>query len=364
MWIIASVIFCIVMVSCLTLPPSFGKTKPFLDDSGNVLSGSISEKIFIDINGDPLGMFIMAKDENKPVILFLSGGPGIPGFFLEQKYPTGLANEFVVCFLEYRGTSISYNSNTSADTMTTEQYISDVIGVTDYLRERFGQDKIYLMAHSFGTYIGIQTAAQNPELYHAYISLAQIVNQVQSEKMAYSYMRDQYRAAGNEKMVKKFEDYPIFTSDQAYERYFTSSFRDTAMHDLGVGTARDMRSVITGIFLPTLGCTVYTPMERINIWRGKAFASSTAVVKEIKHFNAFEHVPSLDIPTYFFAGAHDYTCLYSLQKEYYVQIQAPLKGFYTFENSAHSPLFEQPDKAIGLLMQDILNGTNSLSEQI
>lgn len=75
----------------------------------HVLSGSISEKIFIDINGTSLGMFIMAKDESKPVILFLSGGPGIPGFFLEQEYPTDLENEFVVCYLEYRGTSLSYN---------------------------------------------------------------------------------------------------------------------------------------------------------------------------------------------------------------------------------------------------------------
>ena len=76
------------------------------------------------------------------------------------------------------------------------------------------------------------------------------------------------------------------------------------------------------------------------------------------HFNALERVPSLEIPSYFFAGAYDYTCLYSLQKEYYAHMQAPLKGFYTFENSAHSPLFEEPDKAIKILTRDIVNGTN------
>lgn len=130
------------------------------------------------------------------------------------------------------------------------------------------------------------------------------------------------------------------------------------MHDLGVGTTRDMRSVMSGIFFPSLRCTVYTPMERINIWRGKMFAKNTTVVTDSMHFNAFEQVPSLKVPIYFFAGAYDYTCLYSLQKEYYAQIQAPLKGFYTFENSAHSPLFEEPDKAMGILTQDIVNGTN------
>ena len=115
---------------------------------------------------------------------------------------------------------------------------------------------------------------------------------------------------------------------------------------------------MSGIFFPSLRCTVYTPMERINIWRGKMFAQNTAVVTDSMHFNAMERVPSLEIPSYFFAGAYDYTCLYSLQKEYYARMQAPLKGFYTFENSAHSPLFEEPEKAIKILTRDIVNGTN------
>ncbi|MEM5769143.1 MAG: alpha/beta hydrolase, partial [Bacillota bacterium] len=239
---------------------------------------------------------------------------------------------------------------------------ADVVGVTDYLRNRVNQNKIYLMGHSFGTYIGIQTASQNPELYHAYIAIAQIANQAESEKIAYTYMLEQYRSAENLKMVKKFESYPILTSDEAYGQYFTSSLRDNAMHELGVGTTHNMSSVISGIFFPSLRCTVYTPAERINIWRGKAFARATSVVAESAQFNAFNDVPALDIPIYFLAGIYDYTCNYSLQKEYYEQIQAPLKGFYTFENSAHSPLFEEPEKALSILLEDIVTGRNTLSD--
>jgi pimeloyl-ACP methyl ester carboxylesterase len=363
MWIIlASIVFCFVVLGCIVLPPSLGKTKPFQDAACKTLFGSISEKRFVEMNGTSLGMFIMAKDESKPVLLFLGGGPGIPEYFLEQSYPTGLENEFVVCYLEYRGTSLSYRSDISPETMTTGQYIADVVEVTNYLRNRFGQDKIYLLGHSFGTYIGLQTASQHPELYHAYIAMAQITNQVESEKTAYSYMLEQYQAAGNTKMVKKFADQPILTSDEAYDRYLTSSLRDTAMHELGVGTMRDMDSVITGIFLPSLRCGVYTPAERINIWRGKAFAQVGPVAVDSRHFNASEAVPTLDIPIYFLAGAYDYTCCYTLQKAYYEQIQAPLKGFYTFENSAHSPLFEEPEKAVGILARDVLAGVTARAD--
>jgi len=148
------------------------------------------------------------------------------------------------------------------------------------------------MGHSFGTCIGIQTASRHPECYHAYIAMAQLTHQAESEKMAYSYMLETYRSAGNLRMVKKFEAYPVATSDQAYQRYFTPSLRDTAMHGLGIGTLRNMNSVITGIFFPGLRCTVYTPAERINIWRGKAFARTTPVVADNARFTAFADVPA------------------------------------------------------------------------
>ena len=61
--------------------------------------------------------------------------------------------------------------------------------------------------------------------------------------------------------------------------------------------------------------------------------------------NVFEEVKTLEIPIYFFAGKYDYTCCYSLQEEFYNQIEAPKKEFYVFEHAAHSPIFECPEEA-------------------
>lgn len=140
------------------------------------------------------------------------------------------------------------------------------------------------------------------------------------------------------------------------------SLRDASMHELGVGTMRNMKSVITGIFFPSLRCMVYTPSERINIWRGKAFSKNTPAVADVTRFNAFLAVPALDIPIYFLAGIYDYTCCYSLQKEYYDQIQAPIKGFYSFDDSAHSPLFEEPEKSRLILREDVLTQNTNYAD--
>lgn len=123
---------------------------------------------------------------------------------------------------------------------------------------------------------------------------------------------------------------------------------DKAMHELGVGTTRNMDSVITGIFFPSLRCTSYTWSERINLWKGKALSRNFKGVKSAG-FNAWEDVAAIQIPIYFLAGKYDYTCNFDLQKEYYEYITAPVKEFYVFENSAHSPIYEEPNKAAEIL---------------
>lgn len=243
--------------------------------------------------------------------------------------------------------------------MNYEQLISDTVEVTNYLRQRFGKEKIYLMAHSGGTVFGIQVAAQHPELYYACISMAQMVNQLESEQMAYQYALEQYKANGNTKMYEKLLAAPPTMTMPLPPAY--DSLRDTYMHGLGDGTTRDMDSVVTRVFLPSWFSRELTFTEKLNLWRGKIFTMkmlrNTAFSTDLSKV-----VTKLDIPVYFFSGAYDYTCNYNLSREYLLQLDAPVKGFYLFENSAHLPLFEEPVKTRKILQEDVLAGTNDLAD--
>jgi pimeloyl-ACP methyl ester carboxylesterase len=73
-------------------------------------------------------------------------------------------------------------------------------------------------------------------------------------------------------------------------------------------------------------------------------------------------VTELALPVYFFHGIHDYTVSYRLARDYWERLQAPLKGFYTFDRSAHSPVLEEPEKAQRILREDVLAGANSLAD--
>ncbi len=130
-----------------------------------------------------------------------------------------------------------------------------------------------------------------------------------------------------------------------------------------IGTTHDMKSVISGIFLPSLQSREYTLSEKINLWRGKSSSGVSSLWDEMTTTDLSKEVTELDLPVYFFHGIHDYTVNYTLAKDYFEQIQAPVKGFYTFEQSAHSPIFEEPEKVQKILMDDILVGTNSLADR-
>jgi pimeloyl-ACP methyl ester carboxylesterase len=354
----AVLLVCAFILVGVLLAYSPGKTEPFLDENGKPLAGSISEKVFVNINGVEQGMFIMSKDATHPVLLYLHGG--MPDYFLTQKYPTGLEDYFTVVWWEQRGSGLSYSTDIPPETMTAEQLISDTLAVTNYLRHRFGQEKIYLMGHSGGTFIGIQAAALAPELYYAYIGVAQVSYQLKSESLAYEYMLQKFQENGNVEMVRKLEAAPVTMTSGIPDAYL--AVRDGAMHSLGIGTTHDMNSVLSGIFFPSLTFRGYTLLEKFNMWRGKSQSGVSPYWDEMIATDLAIKVPELEIPVYFFGGIYDYTCSYTLAKEYLEKLQAPMKGFYTFEQSAHSPLFEEPEKMQQILEEDVLHGVNNLAD--
>jgi len=335
-----------------------GRPKPLMDENGRPLRGAISEKAFADINGVRQGMFIQSKDATHPVLLYLHGG--LPEYFLTEQYPTGLEDDFTVAWWEQRGAGLSYNPGIPTKTITLDQLIADTLSVTSYLRNRFGQEKIYLMAHSGGTFIGLQAAARAPELYRAYIGVAQMVHQLTSERLAYEYMLRRFQETGDGRMVRKLEAAPVTMTDGTPKAYL--AVRDRAMHRLGVGTTHGMKSVLGGIFWPSLRSPQYTPGEKIKIWRGKRSSGVSVLWDEMLATDLAGRVTELALPAYFFHGIYDYTVSYQLAKDYSGRLKAPLKGFYSFDRSAHSPILEEPEKARRILREDVLAGANRLAD--
>jgi pimeloyl-ACP methyl ester carboxylesterase len=317
---------------------------------GHPLPGGISEKVRLDINGFEQGMFLsegVRADAPLPLrrhAEFLAGA--IPRASSQFVSVVGTARRRVAMrpgmrWNRYRGTTGCRP-----------------LALTNDLRRRFGKDRVYVMGHSGGSFLGMHAVARAPELYHAYIGVAQMANQLRSEKRAYDYMLGRCGAERRAALARKLEAAPV-----TRRRASALARRDEAMHALGVGTMGEMRSVVTGLFLPSLRTRDYTLAEKINMWRGKAATGVSSMLNEMLAVDLAERVPAVGVPVYLLHGAHDYTCTCAEASAYFDRLTAPLKGFYTFSESAHSPMFEEPDRFMTILREDVLNSTNRLADR-
>lgn len=352
------------LLLCLVLIYSPGKIQQYLDANGKPIPGSIAEKTFIQIGGVKQGMFIKSRNINNPVLLYVHGGPAFPNYFLIDKFKPQLEDYFTVCYWEQRGGGLSYTPEVTLKSMNFNQLASDAIEIANYLCNRFGKQKIYIMAHSGGTPIALLAIQKKPELFQAYIGMGQITNQAESEKMAYQFMLDKYTRNKNQKRVNELKKYAVLESDSNIASFYKSSIRDECMHELGIGTMHNMKSVFWDIFIPVWTCKAYTLREKINIWKSKfSFLPKTNLINEMLETDFTAKVPKLDIPVYFFSGNFDMTVNCKLSKSYLTKLDVTSKEFYTFNNSAHSPLFEEPALVRQIIETDILNGKNSLADK-
>lgn len=153
-----------------------GELEPLRDLEGKEITGSLSEKNSTEIGGMQQGFFIRSENPENPVILFLHGGPGSPELQIIIPFERSerLEKYFTVCYWDQRGAGMSYNKTIAPATMTVEQMVEDTRQITEYLQQRFNQDKIYLMGHSWGTYLGVKTIEKYPENYLAFIGIGQV----------------------------------------------------------------------------------------------------------------------------------------------------------------------------------------------
>ena len=185
--------------------------------------------------------------------------------------------------------------------------------------------------------------------------MAQISNQAASEKMAYQYIRDQYRQMNDKSVLKALDAFPVMESDTNILPFYQSLVRDKTMHALGIGTIRNMRSVFRDVFIPVWTCRAYTLKEKRNIWKSKfTFLKKTPLTRELFDTSITMRVKNLEIPVYFLSGRNDLTVNHELSARYLEQLEAPVKKFFLFENSAHSPLYEEPERVRQILEQEIL----------
>jgi len=327
-----------------------GKIAPYLDESGHILPGSVAEIARLPIGGLEQGMILKGRNAQNPVLLFLHGGPGNPEYILAKGCSLHLEDYFTVCWWDQRGCGMSY-TGIKPGTITLEQMVNDTVEVANYLRGRFGKEKIYVMGHSWGSFLGVQAVSQYPQLFEAYIGVGQVTNQLESEKLAYDYMLDFARRAGDAKTVRKLSAYHLTDADSITMKYLM--LRASLAGKLGIGVFHEPRSNLS-LMSPYFLAREYTLRDKYGLVLGLGSVNQPMSRAQLL-ISLAQAVPRLAVPVCIIHGVYDMQVSYQLSREYFDALEAPVKRFYAFEHSAHSPLFEEPERFMQIIRQDVLH---------
>jgi len=336
-----------------------GKLKPLKDKEGKEIVGSLVEKSFIEIGGIRQGFFIRSENPKNPVILFLHGGPGSPELPMLIPYEVSerLEKYFTVCYWEQRGAGMSFSNSIDPTTMTTTQMVEDTRQMTEYLQRRFNQEKIYLIGHSWGSYLGVKTIGKYPENYIAYIGIGQVSNQIESEKLAYAYMLQHAMEINDELAVKNLQKFDK-NADDFPKNLDYMMIRSLLMNKYGIGFAHEKTISMIDMTKIILSFKGYTLSEKANYLRGSMF-SLTTLWDFVVEDNLFESSTIFQVPVYITQGKYDYQVSYTLAREWFDKIEAPQKAFFTFENSAHGIIIEELEKFVQIIREIALKNTEN-----
>lgn len=317
-----------------------------------------TEKLGVEINGAANGMFITATNSDNPVLLFISGGPGVPEVWLNEayseEYPNRIADYFTVCYWDYYGEGLSYGSDIDKNDITIERLAYDAHAVAEYLKSKFNKEKIYLMAHSSGTNLGLYLAQTNPDDFICYFGMGQDYvghDSIRFYEEGYKFIKEKFEQDNNKKGLRKLNKLFDVSEDGELVIKKNSTIGadwEKILLEAGCGTTREMRSDAKDIFFKQMGCKCYTVTEKINFWRGKALCSDTPY----SSYHVDSQIPA-KIPVIFLSGYFDYTTPITLSKELFEKLEAPEKAFYTFYNSAHSPLWEENELCLKEMLKHV-----------
>ena len=328
-------------------------TDPILDATGEPLPGSVAELVSVDINGHELAMMIRGHSIDNPVLLFLAGGPGGSELGSMRRHLSELEEYFTVVTWDQRGTGKSYAEIDPVSTLTLDGAVADTIAVTDYLRERFGQDQIYLAGQSWGTTLGVLAIQEHPEFYRAFIGTGQMVSQRATDVIFYE---DTVAWAMQTGRTDLFTDL-VAAGPPPYDEVIR--YEDAMSHEQEMYRYDHSRnSEGEGQMSENLFVSEYTLLDQVHILAG--FLDTFSVLyPQLQEIDFRQTATSFEVPMFFVQGAHEAPGRADLFNEWYPMITAPRKELVVFETSGHRPLWEQPDEFVRFMTDTVLPLTES-----
>ena len=302
---------------------------------------AISELREITVNDSKQWLTLRGKNKDAPVILFLSGGPGGSQMGNARVALSELEDNFVMVQWDQPGSGKSRWA-VPRQQITLDRYLQDGHAVTQYLKQKFGKKKIYVIGESWGSALGVLLMQRHPEDYAAFIGSGQMVDFAQTEVDDYKLALKIAKERGDTAKVKQLErrgSPPYYGDSVIFDMLAYLQYLDNEMARRG-NINPSKSNIYASVLAPEYGL-----IDKYN-WAAGLFRTLDQVFPQLYNINFRKSVTKLEVPMYFLLGRHDLNAPTYLAEEYYQLLNAPKKELVWFEHSGHAPWNTEADRYV------------------
>ena len=298
---------------------------------------AIDEMEIVTIGGSRQVLYSRGEDRKNPVILFIHGGPGSPMMPFLHRFQYSWEKEFTVVQWDQRLAGKTFFENGPSGPMEAlnfERVVQDGLEVAQYLLKKFAVDRLIVLGHSWGTVLGAALVQKYPHYFSAFISIGQLVNNQEAAAMGLEAARRYAKEHGLKRDLSKLER----IENPWHVRPYLAKYK----------MAED-------ISLRLIFFALTTPYYRFRDLRYLLDKQRFSYHQPLYDFLETFHIRQLGVdyrvPVFYLMGENDYQTPYPLARDFFEELTAPVKTFYTLRNTAHLPMFDANEEVLACLVQ-------------
>ncbi len=238
---------------------------------------------------------------------------------------------FTLVQWDQRGAGRTFTKNGSSiePTMTVERMAQDGVEVAEYLVGHLHKKKIVILGSSWGSILGVYMAHARPDLFYAYVGIAQIVNVQKDLSAGYARVLEMARTDDNQQAITalmgigsppwhSLSKWPVYRKwERIYQAKLVTASPAPATIDPEYASPQEQAEYGAAddfSFMHFWGPTLSGPLMEVDLPAlGTTFA----------------------IPVFIIQGQEDLTAAPELAKAYFDSIKAPRKQFYLVPGTGH-----------------------------
>lgn len=311
------------------------------------------EEEYLPINGIKEYLLHYKASENKPVVLFIHGGPGLSESFFAYELKKHNNNSYTLVCYDQRGSGKTLIKNPQAK-FSIDILLNDLHDTIEYLKKIYNKNKIVLLCHSWGTVLGSFYSKLHPENVQLYIGTGQVIDIYENEFIGFKKLKKEIMNKKYKKDIKILSQIGEYPSKPFNKLMFNKMTKVQKLQ----GKYR------TSIYkeIPLLNLMINSPVfNMVDILAALAGPRiSFPLLKEFDSRSIYSLNRRYECPICYILGDKDYMTPYTIAAEYYSTIIAPYKKLYIIKDAGHITYLEQPIPFNNILKEVIFETVNNI----